>query len=214
MALTIPTRRPLPRRIARSRMVAGIALHCLVPAYGLTLIGDALWGQTPMSWAQWLPHALALGGRFLVIYGLGAVALTLLTAAVERIAPQRTGAGEQDADARSGHAALMQAMARARGRLGPEGDALLDRLSDLTLDLDDSSTRDMLRDMARLLDAGAAAAPIDAATRDMLNQRSLAALETLVDALEQKARDNAVAALDEVHTLANYVAAKYGEKID
>lgn len=189
-------------------MVAGIALHCLVPAYGLTLIGDALLGDAPASWAQWLPHALALGGRFLVAYGLASAGLTLLAALVERVAP---GQGRQRAEVEQfSQAALLHGLARAQGCLGAQGDMLLDRVSALSLDLDDSPTRDMLRDLLRLLEAVQAVSGPDGVTQ----QRSLTALETLVEALEDKARDNAMAASDKVETLAHYVAAKYGEKID
>jgi hypothetical protein len=55
---------PPPRKpISRARMAAAIAVHFIVPAYGLVLVADAALGHAPGTLAGWLPHALALGGR-------------------------------------------------------------------------------------------------------------------------------------------------------
>jgi hypothetical protein len=72
-------------------VVAGIALHFLVPSYALVLVGDAALGHAPHAWAAWLPHALGLGGWFLAAYG-GATVLASGVAALadRRRCPPRT----------------------------------------------------------------------------------------------------------------------------
>jgi hypothetical protein len=57
------------RRVSRAKLVAGAAVHLVAPAYALALVGDAALGHAPATLAGWLPHALALGGPFLLAYG-------------------------------------------------------------------------------------------------------------------------------------------------
>lgn len=200
-----------PKRVRRGRLMAGIALHFLAPAYGLALIGDAALGHAPATWALWLPHALALGWQFLLAYGGAALLLTLLAGWSERLARPKA---EEPEMAVISKATLAQSLARAKGCFGAQADALIDHARQLTPDYHDSQTREIVCDIARLLEAGHAALAADAGQEEGSEARTIAALEVLVCALEQKAKESALLAHDEVHVLANYVTAKYGEKID
>jgi hypothetical protein len=76
------------RRVSRAKLVAGAAVHLVAPAYALALVGDAALGHAPATLAGWLPHALALGGPFLLAYGAAALGLTGLAALADRAAPR------------------------------------------------------------------------------------------------------------------------------
>ena len=210
-----PPAHPLPRRIRRGRLVAGIAIHFLVPAYALTLVADAALGHAPGTWAGWLPHALRLGGRFLMVYGGAGLLLTLLAGLIDRMARKTTPPDADAAEAADiSRADLARTLASAQGRFGAKADALLHRAAALSPDHRDSQTREIVQDIRRLLDAGRAALDAENAPGDASGTRTVAALDTLVRALEEKSRETALLARDKAHTLANYVAAKYGEKID
>lgn len=195
-------------RIARSRLMAGIALHFLAPAYLLWLLGDAAMGRAPGSWAGWLPHALGLGLPFLAVYGAASLGLIAAAAVSDRIGRR------PQVDGQDGLTDLRQSLAVARGRLGGDIEVLLEKIAAMPLDHRDSQVREIARDIARLLDAEMAASHGHGAPQDASGARTMAALDTLIRALDDKSRESALLARDRVHTLANYVAAKYGEKID
>lgn len=191
--------------IRRGRLVAGIAIHFVAPAYVLTLVADAALGHAPPNWADWLSHALALGGPFLLAYGGAAIVLTGLAAWSDG----KPAAPQEDAISQS-RQALAASLAQARGRLGGAVDALLDRAAGLAPDHSDSQTREIVRDINRLLDASLLALDAAPAQQAQLCDRTGAALAKLVEALERKSRETTLLAQDKAHTLANYIDSKYG----
>lgn len=198
------------RRIRRSRFMAGVAIHFLAPAYILLLIADAAMGRAPGTWAGWLPHALRLGGWFLLIYGLASLALIALAAAGDRRGAQR----ETHDPAAQSRWELSQSLAGARDRFGEDVAALLDQIAAMPLDHDDSQTRQMVQDLQRLLDAAGAALDKADGAQAPLRRQTAAALATLKQALEARSRESGILAQDKARTLAHYVELKYGEKFD
>ena len=178
--------------IRRSRLVAGIALHFLVPSYALVLVGDAALGHAPHAWAAWLPHALGLGGWFLAAYG-GA---TVLASGVAALADRRR------LPAANASPGLATALSAARGRFGASADVQIDRLA--TLAVSDESGP-IAQDVLRLLTASAAAPGDDPA----LQAQTAQALATLADALEQAQQDKAGSAQDQALVMARYIDLKY-----
>lgn len=203
------------KRISRSRFMAGMAIHFLAPAYLLLLIADAAMGHAPETWAGWLPHALELGGAFLVIYGGACMALIALAAMSDRIGGARADThGEASDPAAKSRSDLSQSLAGARGRFDGDVEALLEQIAAMPLDHDDSQTREVVQDLKRLLDASGAAIDRADGAQAPLRRQTTAALGTLQQALEARSRESGILAQDEARTLANYVELKYGEKFD
>jgi len=179
-----------PKPVRRARLVAGIALHFLAPAYGAVLVADAALGHAPHSWATWLPHALALGGWFLPAYG----GTAMLACGVAALADRR-----RPAPALPDAHALPLALHAARGRFGPDADAQLDRIAALAAP---DGASPVVADILRLLAAsGAAPGSIDPA----IQQQTARALGVLADALAEEGG----AARDQALVVARYIDLKY-----
>jgi len=200
----------LRKRIGRGRLIAGIALHFLVPAYALALMADAALGRAPAGLAAWLPHALVLGGWFLLAYGGAAMVLAGLGALSDRGALTDRGA-EAPHDPGGEDGRLAGALAAAQGRFGVEADRLLASLAEMRPDWGESQTREIARDIIRLLESALAARE---AGGEALALRTTAALGSLTEAITRQCGEAARLARDEAHAMANYVEAKYGQKID
>lgn len=199
------------KKIGHGKLVAGVALHFLAPAYVLVLVADAALGHAPTTLAAWLQHALALGGPFLLLYGSAAAVVAGFAALADR-RPRKAPPPADPAEASARD--LAGALAAAQGLFGVEGDALLDRLARLPCDHRDSQVRDIVSDIVRLLTAANAAIAAEPDENGQLGQHTISALATLAAALARKSRQSGLLARDEALTLANYANAKYGREID
>jgi ElaB/YqjD/DUF883 family membrane-anchored ribosome-binding protein len=203
------------RPILPWKLVAGAFLHFVVPIYLVAVIVDTLLAMPKEAGAEaMLRHALPFSGRFLVVYALLALAVSLGAAAVDPLLRarrrRRTRHGPQ-AGAWLSARHVARSVADGRGRFGARADAALAMMGATRWDHGDPGYQSLSTDLHTLVrtsaDALSAAAPDRQAE---IGDRATRALEQLQDALEDLNRAQEQRRDADAQAAARYVELRYG----
>lgn len=202
------TSRPVTRKIPLWKLVGGAAVHCVVPAYLLALVGDGwrFWAMSMGGAQAWLAHVPGISLWFLGAYGALGAGATGVAALVDGLA--RPGR-DDPTDAQGGAADLRQALARGRGAFGLRADAALERIGAMHLDPTDSAVARMLRDLAAMVAAGCAV--LEGEDSGQIRAITTEAIERIEQELARHGQAGAQEARDRVEAMAGYVARRYSQ---
>jgi hypothetical protein len=206
--------KPGERPILPWRMVVGVLLHVVIPAYLLSFLAACFVPPVPMSMTAVLSRMLVTGGYFLPAYGL----LTAVAAGTARIVDpwlHRRRAVRLARDPRAiadqSRVRLGEAVASLRQLPGDQRLATaLATLDHLPWDHADLRTQDLSRDLATAATAFASAfrsAPED--RRDDVIDLAADSAERIAAAVGTLAEERGKLDEGDARTVAGYIAARY-----
>jgi len=196
------------------RLVAGVFLHFILPAYVVALMVDLLLFAHDLPLPRMVLQALPFSGWFLLVYALIAIAGTVLAAGLDplfRARRARREARDPAAPARRSERLLADAVQQGRGQFGQAGDEVLQALRSGRWAHADSRFQALSRDLAQVVrTATAALASADAERRATVKETALRGLRGIAAGLRELELEASRRDEGDAQTVARYVESRYG----
>jgi len=204
----------LARPVLPWRLVAGVFLHFILPAYVVALAADLLLFARDLPLPRMLLQVLPFSGWFLLVYALIAVAASTLAAVLDpllRAERNRREARDPAAPVRRSEQLVADAARLGLGQFGPSGDALLQEIRGGRWVHEDPRFQALSRDLGQVVRTSAAAlASADAERRASVRETALRGLRGIAAGLRALEVEASRHDEGDAQTVARYVEVRYG----
>jgi len=196
------------------RLVAGVFLHFVLPAYVVALAVDLLLFAPDLPLPLMVLQALPFSGWFLLVYALIAIAGTALAAALDplfRARRARRDARDPATPTRHSEQLLAEAVRQGRGQFGQTGDEILQAPRRGRWAHADARFQSLSRDLAQVVrTATAALASADVERRATVKETALRGLNGIAAGLHELELEASRRDEGDAQTVARYVESRYG----
>jgi hypothetical protein len=196
------------------RLVAGVFLHFILPAYVIALVVDVLLFARDLPLSQMVLQALPFSGWFLLIYTAIAVLGSVLAALLDRPLRVRRAwreARDPSTPARRSEQLLTEAVRQGRGQFGHAADEVLQALRRGRWVHADARFQALSNDLAQVVRTSSAAlASADPERRASVKDTALRGLRGIALGLRELELEASRHDEGDAQTVARYVEARYG----